>query len=639
MARNILRVAIVGVALAALAGPAVALGQTPAEQELVRRYSPIVMFKENPDPPCSRQGEQYRLAPVDITLGNPDVKLVRRKSGGSFRQSDELATSPTAADLAGLGPDYYLDLPGHPRRPGCVYARESARLMKGRSSVTYAHIAREPGVEGIAVQYWFYYWFNQFNDLHESDWEMMQVAFDASTAEEALAKGPRELAYAQHEGGERRSWNDPRVEKEGTHPVVYPSSGSHASQYWSALFLGNGRHGSGLGCDDTRPPSVRVVPTPLIVPTYPDFDGEHAWLTFRGHWGQHEPGVSNGPTGPNTKEQWLEPFRWMTRLRTSSPTVPTNETLGEPVTDFFCAGVSSASGLLNDTSQSPLTALLVFATIAAAFAIPALRTQWRPVVAKPVRQRRAGGQIVDCAVRVYWDDLRVLAPVGLVAVPLGGLAVAGQLALFHSTGLHRAFDALEDDKIEALVALFAGSLVHAIAPMLVGAATVLVLREQDQDGDTSMRAVLRGFRGELWRLLALGYVGLIVVFVLMLTVIGIPYAVKKAVDWAFVQQVAGFEERRGREAFHGSRNLVRGHWWRVAAITFVLVLVLAVAGPVTGVLIIFVTDAPLATINFFGTLLFALVLPFTSVALSLLYLDLAVRRDSKDASAGMLPAA
>jgi hypothetical protein len=121
-------------------------------------------------------------------------------------------------------------------------------------------------------------------------------------------------------------------------------------------------------------------------------------------------------------------------------------------------------------------------------------------------------------------------------------------------------------------------------------------------------------------------------------VIGIPYAVKKAVDWAFVQQVAGFEGKRGREAFHGSRNLVRGHWWRVAAITFVLLLALAVTGPITGVLIIFVTDAPLATINFFATLLFALVLPLTSVALTLLYLDRAVRRDSEDASAGMLPA-
>ena len=638
MAKNALPVIAVVATLAALVGPPAADAQTAAERELARRYAPIMMFKENPDPPCSRKGEQYRLAPVDITLGNPQVMLQRRPSGGSFRQAEELATAPTAADLAGLGPDYYLNLPGHPRQPGCEYARVSARLMQGRSSVTYAHVAREPGVRGIAVQFWFYYWFNQFNDLHESDWEMIQVAFDAATVQEALARGPSQLAYAQHNGGERRSWDDPRVEKEGTHPVVYASSGSHASQYWSALFLGNGQHGSGLGCDNTRGPSTRVAPTPVLVPTYPAFDSQFAWLTYQGHWGQHEPGVSNGPTGPNMKRQWLEPFRWMSDLRTSSPAVPSGETLGEPVTGFFCGAVSSASSLLNDTSSSPLTALLVFATIAAALAIPAFRTQWRPVVSKPLRERRAGGQIVDCAARVYAEHVRVLAPVGLVAVPLGGLAVAAQLAFFHSTGLRRAFDALGDVKVEGAVALFVGGLAHALAPMLIGAATVLVLRELDREGKASLRAVFRGLRGELWRLAALGFGAFVLVMLLALTIIGLPYAVKKAVDWAFVQQVAGFEGRRGREAFHGSRNVVRGHWWRVAAITFVILFVLALTGPFTGVVIIFVTDAPLATINFFGTLLFALVLPLASVAVTLLYLDLAVHRDSKAADPGMLPA-
>jgi hypothetical protein len=638
MARLVLPVGVALAVLAVLNGPPVAVAQTAAERELARRYAPIMMMKTNPDPPCSRKGEQYRLAPVDITLGNPQVQLLRQRSGGSFRQSNELATAPTASDLAGLGPGYYLNLPGHPRRPGCTYARESARLMEGRSSVTYAHIAMEPGVRGIALQFWFYYWFNQFNDLHESDWEMIQVAFDAATAEEALARGPSQLGYAQHAGGERRSWDDPRVEKEGTHPVVYVSSGSHASQYWSALFLGNGRGGAGLGCDDTRGPSTRVAPTPILVSTRPAFDSQHAWLAFEGHWGEHEPGVSNGPTGPNTKRQWLEPFRWMAGLRTSTPAVPTGETLGEPVTGFFCGAVSSVSSLLNDTSSSPWTALLVFATIAAALAIPAVRTRWRPVVPKPLRERRAGGQIVDTAARVYAEHVRVLAPVGLVAVPLGGLAVAAQLALFHSTGLRRAFDALEDAKVEGFVALFVGGLAHALAPLLVGAATVVVLREIDQDGKVHLGLVFRALRGELWRLVALGFVALVIVSLIALTLIGLPYAVKKAVDWAFVQQVAGFEGRRGREALHGSRNLVRGHWWRVALMTSLFLLVLVVVGPFTGVIVILITDAPLATINFFGTLLFALVLPLLTVALTLLYLDLSVRRDSAGASPGMLPA-
>jgi hypothetical protein len=631
------RIIVAAAAVALLVCPVAAGAQTQAERELVRRHAPVMMLKENPDPPCSRKGEQYVPSPVTITLGNPEVRLLRPPSKGTYEQTRTLASSPTAADLAGLGPDFYLDLPGHPRRPGCTYARASARLMEGLESVIYAHVAREPGVRGIAVQYWFYYWFNQFNDLHESDWEMIQVAFDAATPEEALAEGPSQLAYAQHEGGERRDWNDPEVEKEGTHPVVYVSSGSHASQYRSALFLGNGRSGSGLGCDDTRGPSRRVEPTPILVTTFPAFDSRDAWLTYRGHWGQHEPGVSNGPTGPNTKRQWLEPFRWMSGLRTSTPTVPTGRTLGEPVTGVFCSGVSSASSLLNDTATSPFTLLLVFATIAAALAVPAFRTRWRPVVATPLRERRAGGQIVDAAARVYWEHWRVLAPVGLVAVPLGGVAVAGQALLFHTTGLRRAFDALEDDKAEGFVALLVGSLAHALAPILVGAAVVLLLRELDEGRKAHLRVVLRGLRGELWRLVGIALAGFLIVLLLAATVVGLPWAVKKAVDWAFVQQVAGFEGRRGRAALSGSSRLVRGRWWRVAAIAFVLLLALAVTGPFVGVLVIFVTDAPLATINFFAALLFAFVLPLVSAALTLLYLDLAVRRDSEEGTAGMLP--
>ena len=192
----------------------------------------------------------------------------------------------------------------------------------------------------------------------------------------------------------------------------------------------------------------------------------------------------------------------MAGLRTSSPTVPSGETLGEPVTGVFCGAVSSLSSLLNDTSSSPLTLLYVFATIAVAIGIPALGTRWRPVVAAPLRQRRAGGQIVDAAARVY-GSMQVLAPVGLIAVPLGALAVAGQALLFHSTGLRRAFDALEDDKAEGFVALLVGMLAHALAPVLVGAAVVLVLKELDRDGKVHLRVVLKGLDGELWRLVGL----------------------------------------------------------------------------------------------------------------------------------------
>lgn len=38
----------------------------------------------------------------------------------------------------------------------------------------------------LAVQYWFYWYFNDWNNTHESDWKFIQVLFDASTVADAL---------------------------------------------------------------------------------------------------------------------------------------------------------------------------------------------------------------------------------------------------------------------------------------------------------------------------------------------------------------------------------------------------------------------------------------------------------------------
>src|SRR5262249_44071728 len=146
---------------------------------------------------------------------------------------------PTAADIAGLGDDYYLNLPGDPVTSECEYARDFAALRKaGKApSTTYVRIAREAGHSGIAVQYWFFWYFNQFNDLHEGDWEGMQITFDADTPEEALVKGPSQIGLFQHGGGETADWDDDQVEKHGNHPVVYPAAGSHATFFGPGIYL------------------------------------------------------------------------------------------------------------------------------------------------------------------------------------------------------------------------------------------------------------------------------------------------------------------------------------------------------------------------------------------------------------------
>ncbi len=74
----------------------------------------------------------------------------------------------------------------------------------------------------------------------------------------------------QHAGGERAGWEDSKVDKEGTHPIVYPAAGSHATFYDSTVYVQNGSKGSGVGCDNTSEPLREVQVRPDRDPDLPD---------------------------------------------------------------------------------------------------------------------------------------------------------------------------------------------------------------------------------------------------------------------------------------------------------------------------------------------------------------------------------
>ena len=74
---------------------------------------------------------------------------------------------------------------------GCDYEHWARRIAVGQSPTVYAHVATDPGHPGkLALQYWLFYVFNDWNNLHEGDWEMIQLVFDASTP----ARGAAALA-------------------------------------------------------------------------------------------------------------------------------------------------------------------------------------------------------------------------------------------------------------------------------------------------------------------------------------------------------------------------------------------------------------------------------------------------------------
>src|ERR1700751_390786 len=286
---------LAAVAIAGAAAPPPARAPA-APRDLAERYAPIVRLVKQTEP-CGH-GEPFVPTNVSLVLGNPDVALRGPWSGNNL-----IKVAPTGADLARGLWDYHLDFPGSALTPNCTYDKWSRRLNKGHSPVTYARVVTDSAHPGeIALQYWFFYVFNNFNDKHEGDWEMIQLDFDAASAAQALRETPAIVGYSQHQGAESAQWGDSKLDLvDGSHPVVYAALGSHANYFTSALHLGRSA-AQGVGCDDTSGPSRDLRPVAAVVPTdKAAYLRAYPWLGYDGHWGEEHSGFYNGPTRPHTQ--------------------------------------------------------------------------------------------------------------------------------------------------------------------------------------------------------------------------------------------------------------------------------------------------------------------------------------------------
>ena len=587
-------------------------------QELAEKFAPVMVLKAQ-GATCDPDGEPYAPTSVEIVLDNPEILL--RQVGTA---NPVVMRAPGASDLFGLGEGMFLDFPGSALEPGCIYQKDFDRFSADLPVTVYAHVVQqEDHPDLLAVQYWSYWYYNDWNNKHESDWEGISLLFEASSIEEALATEPISVGYAQHEGGERADWDSSKLEREGSHPVVYSSAGSHASYFGSALYMG--RSGSeGFGCDNTDGPSNRFDSAVVVLPDSVDDPADDlAWLAYEGRWGERQGGPFNGPTGPVAKGRWLEPVDWHDELRSSSVVIPGGDSTGLEVISVFCGVVEWGSGTLIQATTSPLRLGVSFLLLLVLARWLVRRTDWSRVAGTPLRQRRRAGQIIRTAASAYRYAPVALATFGLVYIPTS--IVAGLFAaLFDLIPIIADVRDLAPDTqgLNLLVTLFSGSFATLVAYAAVNAMVSVYIDEigsESARSPTEIAKLVWERKGDLLSGLVRASA---TVLVLLVSIVGIPWGIRQLVRYQLFPQTMMFEGLDGKEGLARSSELVEGRWWHTGVMIALFSGLLLVSATVFGlILLVAIPGLPLWLFSGLMALIYVLLTPLTAVAQTLLYGD------------------
>ncbi|HSO99529.1 MAG TPA: hypothetical protein VLP43_11300 [Solirubrobacteraceae bacterium] len=283
----------------------------------------------------------------------------RKLRGGRLTGAPRFTTTGVFGRLLDAGVRASLLLRGKVPA-GVTAAAETAyrQQLEADRFTYYGRVIREGGY--VCLQYWFFYamndWRSTFGGIndHEADWEMITIYLaDPSDA----PPRPAWVAFSSHDyqGDDlRRRWDDPELQREGTHPVVFAGAGSHSGAFMPGdyvvsvdpsplrsvvgvlrkvrRFLAPWRHYTGestsLGIpfvDYARGDGVAIGPgherewSPVVI------DDETPWVRdYRGLWGldtRDRFGGERAPSGPryerngSVRTSWANPLGWAGLLK------------------------------------------------------------------------------------------------------------------------------------------------------------------------------------------------------------------------------------------------------------------------------------------------------------------------------------
>jgi hypothetical protein len=297
--------------------------------------------------------------------------------------------------------------------------------------------------------------------------------------------------------------------------------------------------------------------------------------------------------------------------------------------------VTQGSIVLNWALVHPYPFLVLLGLLVVGSGEAVRRTTWRPVSPVPLRMKRGGGQILRAALRVYRSDAPTFLGMGAIFVPVSLIAAGIQWLLFHLTGI-KGLVALDGrhGAVTALLALLIGGIGTAISSTATTAAVAAALGELENSRRISAIDAYR-MALERWRALAWALVRQVGSAILLtIVIVGIPLAIWRFIRWSLFAQVSMIEKRDANGSLRRSAELVQGQWWRTFGITAFIDVLAALSGPLLGVVLLLVSDRSLNFINFAGSFVYTITVPFAAIALTLYYFDLDERDRDREGGTG-----
>jgi hypothetical protein len=228
-----------------------------------------------------------------------------------------------------------------------------------------------------------------------------------------------------------------------------------------------------------------------------------------------------------------------------------------------------------------------------------------------LRQQRDLGQIFETTINIYAQNAAPLFLIAAVVVPIGIAAATFQEGI---------------DNASVDIAVFVGlGLLQATASLLAAAAVIAALAEIEAGRPPTFGAAYDVAFARFWTIFLALLRVVFHVMLLSITIVGIPWAIQRAIRWLFVEQAVVLDGTSAKAALSYSADAVIGSWWRTFGINLLIGIITAVPGGIVSALFVLAPPLVSGTVN---ALVNAALLPFSITAMTLLYTDLKTRKEA-----------